>query len=106
MGLDVQQLPGLIEKPLGLGMVAGLVGLLTLPAQLHDLLLVGGRELSGRQGLVDGRHVHRAAAGESRPGSRPEYEWAGLAFLPCGWINMDALWSAALAVSGAVLLAS
>ncbi len=32
------------------------------------------------------------------------YEWVGLAFLRWGWINMDALWSAVLVASGAILL--
>lgn len=33
------------------------------------------------------------------------YEWIGLAFLRRGWINLDALWSAALAATGLVLIA-
>lgn len=33
------------------------------------------------------------------------YEWIGLAFLRRGWINLDALWSAALATTGLVLIA-
>jgi len=32
------------------------------------------------------------------------YDWLGLGFLRRGWINLDFLWSAALAISGAVLL--
>jgi hypothetical protein len=32
------------------------------------------------------------------------YEWIGLAFLRRGWINLDLLWTAALAVTGLVLL--
>jgi hypothetical protein len=32
------------------------------------------------------------------------YEWIGVAFLRRGWINLDLLWSAALAASGAILL--
>jgi hypothetical protein len=32
------------------------------------------------------------------------YEWVGLAFLRRGWINLDLLWSIALAVSGAYML--
>jgi hypothetical protein len=32
------------------------------------------------------------------------YEWIGLAFLRRGWINLDYLWSIALAASGAVML--
>ena len=34
------------------------------------------------------------------------YEWVGLAFLRRGWINLDLVWTAALAASGAVLLAT
>lgn len=34
------------------------------------------------------------------------YEWAGLAFLRRGWINMDAIWRAALVATGAILLAT
>lgn len=33
------------------------------------------------------------------------YEWFGLAFLRRGWINVDVLWSAALAATGLVLIA-
>jgi hypothetical protein len=33
------------------------------------------------------------------------YQWAGLGFLRRGWINLDLVWSAALAASGALLLA-
>lgn len=33
------------------------------------------------------------------------YEWIGLAFLRRGWINVDVLWSAALAATGLVLIA-
>lgn len=32
------------------------------------------------------------------------YEWLGLTVLQRGWINFDALWTAALAVTGAVLV--
>lgn len=32
------------------------------------------------------------------------YEWAGLAFLRRGWINLDLLWSAALAAGGLSML--
>ena len=32
------------------------------------------------------------------------YEWVGLAFLRRGWINLDLLWSVALAASGAYML--
>lgn len=32
------------------------------------------------------------------------YEWLGLAFLRRGWINLDAIWIAALVVAGGVLL--
>lgn len=33
------------------------------------------------------------------------YEWIGLAFLRRGWINLDAVWIAALAATGLVLIA-
>jgi hypothetical protein len=33
------------------------------------------------------------------------YEWLGLAFLRRGWINLDYLWTAALAAAGLFLLA-
>jgi hypothetical protein len=33
------------------------------------------------------------------------HEWTGLAFLRRGWINLDLLWSIALAGSGVILLA-
>jgi hypothetical protein len=32
------------------------------------------------------------------------YDWAGLAFLRSGWINLDVIWIAALAVCGLLLL--
>ena len=32
------------------------------------------------------------------------YEWVGLAFLRRGWVNVDLLWTASLAVTGAILL--
>jgi len=32
------------------------------------------------------------------------YEWVGLAFLRRGWINLDLLWSVALAASGVYML--
>jgi hypothetical protein len=32
------------------------------------------------------------------------YDWVGLAFLRRGWINLDLLWTAALAATGLVLL--
>jgi hypothetical protein len=34
------------------------------------------------------------------------YEWLGLAFLRRSWINVDLLWTAALIITGCVLLAS
>ena len=34
------------------------------------------------------------------------YEWAGVDFLRRGWINLDLLWSTALAGSGVILLAT
>jgi hypothetical protein len=33
------------------------------------------------------------------------YEWVGVGFLRRGWINLDLLWTAALVVAGAVLIA-
>lgn len=33
------------------------------------------------------------------------YEWAGVAILRRGWVNFDLLWTAALAVTGVILLA-
>ncbi|RUM99276.1 hypothetical protein EET67_03695 [Pseudaminobacter arsenicus] len=33
------------------------------------------------------------------------YEWIGLAFLRRGWINLDAIWIAALAATGLILIA-
>ena len=32
------------------------------------------------------------------------YEWLGLAFLRRGWINLDIIWTAALAVTGIILI--
>ena len=32
------------------------------------------------------------------------YEWAGLAFLRRGWINLDLLWALALTAAGLILL--
>jgi hypothetical protein len=32
------------------------------------------------------------------------YEWVGLAFLRSGWINLDLVWTAALGLSGALVL--
>jgi hypothetical protein len=32
------------------------------------------------------------------------YEWLGLAFLRRGWINLDYLWIAALALTGLILI--
>jgi hypothetical protein len=34
------------------------------------------------------------------------YDWVGLAFLRCGWINLDLLWSMALIATGLLLVAS
>jgi hypothetical protein len=34
------------------------------------------------------------------------YEWIGLGFLRTGWINLDLIWSLALALCGALMLAS
>ena len=34
------------------------------------------------------------------------YDWVGLAFLRRGWINLDLLWTAALAATGLILLIS
>jgi hypothetical protein len=34
------------------------------------------------------------------------YDWIGVAFLRRGWINLDLLWSAALIITGAVLIIS
>jgi hypothetical protein len=34
------------------------------------------------------------------------YDWLGVAFLRRGWINLDLLWTAALAATGALLLVS
>jgi hypothetical protein len=34
------------------------------------------------------------------------YEWIGLAFLRRGWINVDLIWTAALAVTGLILVCS
>jgi hypothetical protein len=34
------------------------------------------------------------------------YEWLGLALLRRAWLNVDALWVAALATTGALLLAN
>jgi uncharacterized protein (DUF486 family) len=33
------------------------------------------------------------------------YEWLGVAFLRRGWLNLDRLWSAALVLTGVLLLA-
>jgi hypothetical protein len=33
------------------------------------------------------------------------YEWVGLAVLRSAWVNVDALWTVALAATGTVLLA-
>ena len=32
------------------------------------------------------------------------YNWVGVAFLRRGWVNLDLVWTAALVVSGAILL--
>src|SRR5262245_27511965 len=32
------------------------------------------------------------------------YEWAGLAFLRRGWVNLDWIWSASLVATGLILL--
>ena len=32
------------------------------------------------------------------------YDWSGVGFLRRGWINFDAVWTAALAISGGLLL--
>jgi hypothetical protein len=34
------------------------------------------------------------------------YDWVGVAFLRRGWINLDLVWSAALVITGAVLIIS
>jgi hypothetical protein len=33
------------------------------------------------------------------------YQWLGVAFLRRGWINLDLLWTAALVITGLILLA-
>jgi len=34
------------------------------------------------------------------------YDWVGVAFLRRGWLNLDLLWTAALAATGVILLIS
>jgi hypothetical protein len=68
--LDLQHLFGLVENLLGLGMIAGLVQLFAPLAQIHDFLLVRGRELSRLQGLINSGHVLRTMAGKGRPNER------------------------------------
>jgi hypothetical protein len=76
--LDFEYLLGLVEGLLGFRMVAGLVQLLALLAQIHNLLLVRGRELSRLHGFVDGSHVLRATAGEGRIGIKDRNWWRSM----------------------------
>jgi hypothetical protein len=83
-------------------------GLMLVPALL-PLCLPDGAVPDG-PGLtvmaLAGVAVHSAALlAATATAALATYEWIGVDFLRRGWINLDRLWTAALAATGALLLA-
>ncbi|HEX9903510.1 MAG TPA: hypothetical protein VGA77_00955 [Propylenella sp.] len=84
-------------------------GLMLLPVALPLCLPGPGSELAVVSSLATGLAVigvHTAAMlAVIAAVSIVVYEWAGIAFLRRGWINLDLVWSIALAACGLILLA-
>jgi hypothetical protein len=113
------------RHPVRIGMQARLAGLLAwsflmASGQGAGLMLVSavaplcfsGKEMSGM--TIAGALVTSLAAvglhtavmvGVSGIIAVLVYDWIGVGFLRCGWINFDWLWTGALGVTGTVLLA-
>ncbi len=84
-------------------------GLMLLPVALPLCLPTGpGAELTASGSLAMGLAVIGVHTGAMlvvvAAIATVVYEWIGLAFLRCGWINLDYLWSIALATAGAIML--
>jgi hypothetical protein len=84
-------------------------GLMLLPVALPlCLAATPGGDLTAGASIATGLAViavHTAAMLlVTAAGAFVVYEWVGLAFLRRGWINLDLIWSAALALSGVYLL--
>ena len=84
-------------------------GLMLLPIALPLCLAAGpGSELTASGSIIAGVAVvavHTAAMLLVIAAiAFAVYEWIGVAFLRRGWINVDLLWSAALAVAGIAML--
>ncbi|MFL5269867.1 MAG: hypothetical protein ACJ8AH_25300 [Stellaceae bacterium] len=83
-------------------------GLMVLPA-LVPLCLSGSSSAISASGTVSvavtALAIHAAAMLATMATiSFIVYEWVGLAFLRSGWINLDLIWIAALAVCGGLLV--
>ncbi len=83
-------------------------GLMLLPVALPLCLSGAGSELTSSGSLLIGLAVIAVHTGAMliviAAIAFVVYEWVGLAFLRRGWINLDLLWSIALAASGVYLL--
>jgi len=84
-------------------------GLMLLPVALPLCLAAGpGAELTAGGSLAVGLAVIAVHTGAMlivvASIATIVYEWAGLAFLRRGWINLDYLWSIALVAGGAIML--
>lgn len=84
-------------------------GLMLLPVALPLCLSAGpGAELTASGSLAAGLAVIGVHTGAMlvviATIAAIVYEWLGLAFLRRGWVNLDYLWSIALAASGAYML--
>jgi hypothetical protein len=83
-------------------------GLMLLPVALPLCLGGPGAELTAGGSLIMGLAVIGVHTGAMllviAAIAIVVYEWIGLAFLRRGWINLDYLWSIALAASGAYML--
>jgi hypothetical protein len=83
-------------------------GLMLLPVALPLCLGGPGSELTANGSLVVGLAVIGIHTGAMllvvAAIAIVVYEWVGLAFLRRGWINLDILWSVALAASGVYML--
>jgi hypothetical protein len=83
-------------------------GLMLLPVALPLCLGGPGSELTASGSLVIGLAVIGVHTGAMllviAAIATLVYEWVGLAFLRRGWINLDYLWSIALAAAGAYML--
>ena len=83
-------------------------GLMLLPVALPLCIGPGGDELTSGASLATALGVIAVHTGAMlvviAAIAIVVYEWVGLAFLRRGWINIDLLWSIALAASGAYML--